>query len=192
MAAEVHAVAAIVDRLRDATDLRVRLEHDGPHVGAPQQLQCGGEAGGSGADDDCGLGHQRALATSGGATGENRKWRRSRKFVQNVHPAASSLPTMKCRPPTATATYITPALTSRPTAPSATNQDNSMPRCSMRRKRKTKVTDNTYSSTPPQTKEIGSGHEIVHVSLADQHCQQPHVREQGDDGRGAIRSELTD
>ena len=47
VSAEVHAVAAVVDRLGDAADLDVRLEHQRQDVGAAQQFQRRRQAGGT-------------------------------------------------------------------------------------------------------------------------------------------------
>ena len=44
MAAQVHPIAAIVDRLRDASDLCVGLEYDGRDIRPAQQFQRGGQA----------------------------------------------------------------------------------------------------------------------------------------------------
>ena len=52
MAAEVHAIAAVLDGLRDAAHLRVGLVHQRPQAGAALQLERGGQPGRAGADDD--------------------------------------------------------------------------------------------------------------------------------------------
>src|SRR5581483_5186241 len=59
VAADVDAIAAILDRARDAAHLAAHLEHDRRDVGALEQLVRGRETGRAGADDHRALGHQR-------------------------------------------------------------------------------------------------------------------------------------
>ena len=52
VAADVHAVALVTDGARDAADLLRGLQHDGRDVRVAKELQSGGEAGGTGTNDD--------------------------------------------------------------------------------------------------------------------------------------------
>ena len=63
MAAEIHSIAAVVDRLGDSTDLSVGFEHDGFDVGAAQQFERGRQSRRSGTGDDGDL-HNRTRRQS--------------------------------------------------------------------------------------------------------------------------------
>ena len=75
VAADVDAIALELDGARKAADVLRGLENDGPDIGAAQQLDGGGEAGRSGADDDGAAPAHVAAASPAMAAGSG--WRAS-------------------------------------------------------------------------------------------------------------------
>ena len=53
MTAEIHSIAAVIDRLGNAAHLGVGLDDEGGDIGPPQEFKGGRQPRRSGAGDDC-------------------------------------------------------------------------------------------------------------------------------------------
>ena len=61
MAAEVNAIPLVVDGSRNASHVRALFQDYGDDIGTAEQFVAGGQAGGTGADDDGSFLHAREI-----------------------------------------------------------------------------------------------------------------------------------